>query len=108
MSSAPKHTKRPQPLAVDAPRCRHRVVLDTAERAGLLKGEKGRIAGWVRAELIRAGKERSGRTSNTQLLEYALAKVALEDNFCSKIRVRKGRVSTKQGNLDRQEVGTRT
>jgi hypothetical protein len=39
----------------------------------------------VRAELIRSAKERSGLTSDTQLLEYALAKVALEDDFSPKI-----------------------
>jgi hypothetical protein len=70
------------------------VVLETAERAGLLRGENGRIAGRVRAELIRLAKERSGLTSDTQLLEYALAKVALEDDFGPKILARKGRVST--------------
>ena len=94
MSKAPKLPKRPQPLAGEAPRRRHRFVLDTAERAGLLSGENGRIAGRVRAELIRLAKERSGLTSDTQLLEYALAKVALEDDFGPKILARKGRVST--------------
>jgi hypothetical protein len=94
MSKAPKLPKRPQPLAGEAPRRRHRFVLDTAERAGLLIGENGRIAGRVRADLIRLAKERSGITSDTQLLEYALAKVALEDDFGPKILARKGRVST--------------
>ena len=68
-------------------------LVETAERAGLLRGDNGRIAGRVRAELIRLAKERSGLTSDTQLLEYALAKVALEDDFGPKILARKGRVS---------------
>jgi hypothetical protein len=77
----------------EAPRRRHQVVLETAERAGLLRGENGRIAGRVRTELIRLAKERSGLTSDTQLLEYALAKVALEDDFGPKILTRTGRVA---------------
>jgi hypothetical protein len=43
--------------------------------------------------LIRLAKERSGLTSDTQLLEYALAKVALEDDFGPKILARTGRVA---------------
>ncbi len=88
--------KRPQPLhpsAGETPRRRHQVVIETAERAGLLRGDNGRIAGRVRAELIRSAKERSGITSDTQLLEYALAKVALEDDFGAKLLVRTGRVA---------------
>jgi hypothetical protein len=88
-----KACKRPQPPAGEGPR-RRQVVIDTAERAGLLRGDHGRIAGRVRAELIRSAKERSGITSDTKLLEYALAKVALEDDFDRKILPRTGRVST--------------
>jgi hypothetical protein len=94
MSTARSRTKRPQPSAGEAPRRRHRFVIETAERAGLLRGENGRIAGRVRATLIQTAKERSGLTSDTELLEYALAKVALEDDFGPKILARKGRVST--------------
>jgi hypothetical protein len=93
MSRARKPTQPIQPSAGEASRRRHQVVIETAERAGLLRGENGRIAGRVRAELIRLAKERSGLTSDTQLLEYALAKIALEDDFGPKILARKGRVS---------------
>ncbi len=47
----------------------------------------------MRETLIQTAKEQSGLTSDTELLEYALAKVALEDNFGPKILARKGRVS---------------
>lgn len=72
---------------------RRRLVLGTAKTAGLLDGENGRIAGRVRESLIRSAKERTGIASDTELLEYALAKVALEDDFGSKILAREGRVS---------------
>jgi hypothetical protein len=98
MPEARKSTKRSQssghePAVGEVPRRRHAAVLDTARQAGLLSGENGRIAGRVRETLIQTAKERSGLTSDTQLLEYALAKVALEDNFGPKILARKGRVS---------------
>ena len=44
--------------------------------------------------MIRSAKERSGLTSDTQRLEYALEKIALEDDFGPKILARTGRVST--------------
>ena len=98
MPEARKLTKRSQspdrePPMGGIPRHRHEVVMDTARQAGLLNGENGRIAGRVRETLIQTAKEQSGLTSDTELLEYALAKVALEDNFGPKILARKGRVS---------------
>ena len=98
MPEAQKSTKRsPSPIRErpvgEVPRRRHEVVIDTARQAGLLSGENGRIAGRVRETLIQTAKEQSGLTSDTELLEYALAKVALEDNFGPKILARKGRVS---------------
>jgi hypothetical protein len=71
---------------------RRRSVVDTAKAAGLLSGENGRIAGRVRRSLIEAAKARTGIVSDTELLEYALAQVALEDDFGRKLIRRKGRV----------------
>jgi hypothetical protein len=87
-----KPTKRSKPSGSEIPR-RHPVVTKTAQRAGLLSGENGRIAGQVHETLIQIAKERSGITSDTALLESALAKVALEDDFGPKILARKGRVA---------------
>lgn len=67
-------------------------VIDTARRLGLLGGESGRIGGRVRRDLVAAAKERSGIASDTELLEYALAKVALEDDFGAKLVTREGRI----------------
>ena len=73
---------------------RRRSVVDTAKAAGLLSGENGRIAGRVRQPLIEAAKARSGIVSDTELLEYALARVALEDEFGRKLVARKGQVDS--------------
>src|SRR6516225_2032339 len=67
-------------------------VLDTVKRLGLLEGPRNRIAGRIRGQLIKAAKARSGIRSDTQLLEYALAQVALEDNFWQKLAALEGTV----------------
>ncbi|TIP26377.1 MAG: hypothetical protein E5X67_20770 [Mesorhizobium sp.] len=72
---------------------RRRTVIDTARQLGLLEGENGRIGGRIRRDLIAAAKEKSGITIDTELLEYALAKVALEDDFGVKLVRRKSRVA---------------
>jgi hypothetical protein len=84
--SAPR---RPQPQVNP----RRTAVLKTAKDAGLLAGESGRIAGRIRKHLVAAAKARSGIKSDTELLEYALARVALEDDFVPKLFAREGRVS---------------
>jgi hypothetical protein len=67
-------------------------VLETVERLGLLAGPRSRIAGRIRGQLIKAAKARSGIRSDTDLLEYALAQVALEDNFWQKLLALEGTV----------------
>jgi len=80
--------KKVQPASVS----RRSVVLRTAKDAGLLTGSSGRIAARIRKQLIDAAKTRSGIASDTELLEYALARVALEDDFGQKLVRRSGRV----------------
>ena len=83
--------------ALNAPRPeenpRRNAVLATAKDAGLLAGVSSRIAGRIRKPLIEAARTRSGIKSDTDLLEYALACVALEDDFGQKLLARRGRVS---------------
>lgn len=88
--SKPSREFRPTPAQANL---RRRAVIDTARQLGLLDGENGRIGGRVRRDLVTAAKEKSGIASDTELLEYALAKVALEDDFGAKLVRRKGRVT---------------
>ena len=74
------------------PSQRHRTVIDAARDLGLLGGENGRISGRIRRRLVAAAKKKSRIASDTELLEYALAKVALEDDFGTKIVRRKGSI----------------
>ena len=75
------------------PTLRRRAVIATARELGMLDGENGRIGGRVRRQLVAAAKKKSGIASDTELLEYALAKVALEDDFGTKLVRRKGRIA---------------
>jgi hypothetical protein len=88
--AAARHGARRRARSRDNPR--RSAVLETARQAGLLAGVSGRIAGRIRKQLVDTAKARSGIKSDTELLEYALARVALEDDFGQKLLAREGRV----------------
>ena len=67
-------------------------VMARAEQSGLLSEKTGRIAGRVSADLVRQAKARSGLASDTELVEFALASIALEDDFAEAFRAAKGTV----------------
>ncbi len=71
---------------------RRRAVAAAAREAGLLAGGNSALGARVPRRLVAQAKERSGISSTTELVEYALAKVALEDNFGSKLVARKGTI----------------
>ncbi len=71
---------------------RRRSVVAAAKAAGLLAGDNSTVGARVPRELVARAKERSGISSTTELVEYALAKLALEDDFGSKLVARKGSV----------------
>ena len=89
MSTTKRAGRRPV-QATENPR--REAVLKTVKVAGLLNGARSRIAGRIRAQLVKAAKARSGIKSDTDLLEYALARVALEDDFGKKLIAREGRL----------------
>jgi len=67
-------------------------VVAAATDAGLLGGGRHAIGARVPQPLIDAVRARTGLTSTTEIVEYALAKLALEDDFGAKLVARKGRV----------------
>src|SRR4051812_22521240 len=78
---------------VIAPRRAH--ILDEARAAGLIDGRKdAHISGRVPGSLIDAAKKRARLSSDTDLIEYALVTVALQDDFGLWLVSRKGSVST--------------
>ena len=70
---------------------RNRATLESARAAGLLGAAKNaRVAGRVSAELVAAAKRSAGLSSDTDVIEIALAKLALEDDFGVKLLRNKG------------------
>lgn len=56
-------------------------VMAAAQRSGLLLEKTGRIGGRVSQVLVEKAKARTGITTDTDLIEFALANIALEDRF---------------------------
>jgi hypothetical protein len=77
----------------DEPRPDRRSATLAAVRAQGLMGAKDRtIGGRVPSALVEAAKSRSGIQSDSELLLYALSKVALEDDFADRLLALKGSV----------------
>jgi hypothetical protein len=88
MSRSPTEPTRPaQHIA------RSRAKLAQARAAGMLgEAKDARIAGRVSSELLAAARQRAGSSSDSEILEIALATLALEDDFGEKLVRRKGSV----------------
>jgi hypothetical protein len=67
-------------------------VMKAAERSGLLKEKNGRIAGRVSSALVEQAKKCTGIQADTDLIAFALANVALEDDFPEAFRKSRGKV----------------
>jgi len=73
---------------------RNKMVREQARAAGLLGSAKdARVSGRVSATLIEAAKQRAHVASDTELLEIALSRLALEDDFGVKLLRRKGAIA---------------
>ena len=70
-------------------------VLDVARSEGIIppSDKDAKVSGRIHRSLLDAAKQRTGLTSETALLEYALAKVAIEDNFGQRFARLRGSVS---------------
>ncbi len=62
-------------------------ALDCARSEGLIPAfeKDAKVSGRIHRTLLDAAKRRTGIASETALLEYALAKVAMEDNFVEEL-----------------------
>lgn len=71
---------------------RVKATLSTAAATGLIQGKKGKqLSGRVHETLFEAAAAKSG-LRGTDLIDYALAKVALEDDFAETLIALKGAV----------------
>jgi hypothetical protein len=72
---------------------RNRATLESARAAGLLgNARNARVAGRVSSELVAAAKKSAGLSSDTDVIEIALARLALEDDFGARLVRNKGSV----------------
>ena len=67
-------------------------VMAAAERSGLLHEKGGRIGGRVSPALVAQAKAQTGIKTDTDLIEFALASVALEDKFSESFKAVRGTV----------------
>src|SRR5262252_7484893 len=73
-------------------KARFEAVMRAAEQSGLLREKSSRIGGRVSSALVRQAKRQTGIETDTDLIEFALATVALEDNFAEAFKEARGRV----------------
>jgi hypothetical protein len=71
---------------------RRMAFIRAAEERGLLGSKDRQLGGRFSDALIDEAKRVTGITENTDLLTYALIKVALEDDFGERLLARKGRL----------------
>jgi hypothetical protein len=76
-------------------KARFDAVMRAAEQSGLLSEKSGRIGGRVSPALVKQAKRQTGIETDTDLIEFALATVALEDNFAEAFKVARGKVDPK-------------
>ncbi len=73
-------------------RTRFEAVMRAAEQSGLLNGKGGRIGGRVSPALVEQAKRRTGIETDTDLIAFALATIALEDGFAEAFKASRGSV----------------
>lgn len=73
-------------------KARFEIVMRAAEQLGLLNKKSSRIAGRVSPALIEQAKRQTGIEADTDLIEFALATVALEDNFSATFKTSRGKI----------------
>ncbi|MDQ0559126.1 hypothetical protein QO004_000904 [Rhizobium mesoamericanum] len=71
---------------------RVRAVMQAAEHSGLLGEKSKRIGGRISSALVEQAKKHTGIETDTDLIEFALASVALEDKFAETFRKTRGTV----------------
>jgi hypothetical protein len=73
---------------------RFEAVMKAAERSGLLNRKNGRIAGRVSSALVKQAKKKTGIEGDTDLIAFALANVALEDDFVAAFKSARGKATS--------------
>jgi len=91
MVMAKASAKKPSGRGVVS-KARFEAVMRAAEQSGLLSEKSGRISGRVSPALVKQAKRQTGIETDTDLIEFALATVALEDKFAETFKQSRGKV----------------
>lgn len=73
-------------------KARFEAVMKAADHSGLLGEKSKRIGGRISPVLIEQAKKHTGIETDTDLIEFALANIALDDNFGATFRKTRGTV----------------
>lgn len=92
MSNLPIKGKAAARAAGEAHASRFDAVMAAADRSGLLAGKGGRIGGRISPALIAKAKAQTGIETDTDLIEFALANIAVEDRFAETFKAVRGAV----------------
>ena len=76
----------------DVSTTRFQAVMEAAAHSGLLGEKSKRIGGRISPALLEQAKKHTGILTDTDLIEFALANVALDDDFGSTFRETRGTV----------------
>jgi hypothetical protein len=90
VAAATRNKKIGQFVAIS--KARFDAVMSAAEHSGLLGEKSKRIGGRISPALIEQAKKHTGIETDTELIEFALANVALDDNFGNTFRKTQGTV----------------
>ena len=86
-------SRRKTPAARRSSRLREIMVI--AEQEGLLRGERTQmVRGRMPEALVTRAKKRTGINSDTDLIEVALANIAVEDDYADWLLSRRGAVNS--------------
>lgn len=92
MSQLAGKVKRTDSKKTVLAKARFEAVMRAAQQSGLLGEKSKRIGGRISPLLLDQAKKHTGIESDTDLIEFALANVALDDNFGRIFRKTRGTV----------------
>ena len=75
--------QKAKPLDEPIHKARFDAVMAAAKRCGLLEQKTSRIGGRISPSLLAQAKQRTGIKTDTDLVEFALANLALADDFAT-------------------------
>jgi hypothetical protein len=90
MENAMAKTDTPQQS--EASRARLAAVLGQIEEMGLSRDKGARVTGRINPKLLELARARAGAMSDSQLLEFALANIVIEDGFADAFTAARGKV----------------